>query len=479
MIYDVLIIGSGIIGSCVARCLSPYKLKAIVVEKETDVCEGSTKANSAIMHAGFDARPGTLKAKFNVLGNMMFRKLAKDLDINFKKNGSLVVCTGDDDLPVLHDLLRRGRANGVRQLGIIGRNELRMIEPNISENAIAALIAPESCIVCPFEFNIALAENAADNGVEFEFDSEVVSVFKSRELFHTVTSAGREYVSKVVVNAAGVHSDDIHNMICPNRISITPRRGEYLVLDRMDDYVRHTVFPTPTEMGKGILVTPTVHGNVLLGPTAEDISDKEDVKTTQEGRRKIIEGAGIIMNHLPLAKVINAFAGLRAHEDGGDFIIGENDSVKGFIDCAGVESPGLTAAPAIGAHVVELIRKMLDLKEKAFWTRKRKGITRIAGLKRREFKRLAEKDPDYAKIVCKCNKVSLGEIKDSINRTLGAVSLDGIKRRTLAFMGRCQGSFCMDDIAQILANEKKMRLSDVTKKGGRSYQFERDGHEDN
>ncbi len=473
MIYDVLVIGSGIVGSSIAHRLSRFKARIAVIDKEDDVCEGTTKANSAILHAGFDAKPGSLKAKFNVLGNQIFYKLAKELDIEYKRNGALVVCNDAQDYHVLHDLLRRGRMNGVRQLGIIGRDELRMIEPNIADNAVAALVAPTSSIVCPFEFNIALAENAMDNGVEFKFDKEVVFVEKKKGLFAVGTSDGQEYLTKIVVNAAGVHADEIHNMICPDRISITPRRGEYLVLDRIDDYVRHTVFPLPSAFGKGILITPTVHGNILFGPTAEDIEDKDGTKTTADGRSKILDGVSKLMKNIPFGKIINAFAGLRAHERNGDFIIGENAHVKGFIDCAGIESPGLTAAPAIGETVANAIGNMLGLEPKAYYTKKRKGMIRVAGLKRFEFKKLVGKNPDYAKIICKCNRVSLGEIKDAIRRTLGAVSLDGVKRRTYALMGRCQGSYCISEIAQILADEKKVGLADVTKKGGRSYQFER------
>ena len=474
MIYDVLIIGSGIIGSSIAHRLSHLKAKVVVVDKEDDVCEGTSKANSAILHSGFDAKSGSLKAKFNILGNQIFQKLAKDLEIDYKRNGALVVCTDVSQKPLLEELLNRGKQNGVKGLDIIDRDELRDIEPNISDNAVGALYSSSSSIVCPFEFNIALAENAVDNGVEFAFENEVVQIEKAKELFIVRTSADREFISKVVVNCAGVYSDKIHNMVCSDKIQIMPRRGEYLVLDKVTDFVKHTIFPLPSLLGKGILITPTVHGNILLGPTAEDIVDKEDVKTTKEAQDKIIKGTSLLMKNIPFEKVINSFAGLRSHELGGDFIIGENKNVSNFIDCAGIESPGLTAAPAIGWFIKEIIRKKLNLEEKAFYTNKRKGILRINGMKKHEYKKLVEKDSDYAKIICKCNNVSLGEIKDSIKRSLGAVTLDGIKRRTYALMGRCQGSICMAGIAQILADEKKIDISSITKKSGLSLQCDDD-----
>ena len=357
------IIGAGVSGAACARELSRYRLRICVVEKEEDVCCGTSKANSAIVHAGFDAACGSLMAKLNVEGNAMMDGAARELDFPFRRNGSLVVCLREEEQPALQTLYDKGVRNGVKGLRIIGREELAAMEPNISEQAAAALYAPTGGIVCPFGMNIAYAENAAENGVEFQFDTEVIKISKKGDFWSLKTSKG-EIEARYVVNAAGVYADKFHNMVSRKKLHITPRRGDYCLLDRSaEGFVNHTVFQLPNAFGKGVLVTPTVHGNTLVGPTAIDIEDKEGTNTTQAGIDELLRKAGAAVRGLPIRQVITSFAGLRAHEDGGEFCIGELEDARGFVDCAGIESPGLSSAPAIGKMVAGIIRDLSHAEE--------------------------------------------------------------------------------------------------------------------
>ena len=464
--YDVIIIGAGVTGCAVARELSRYKIKVLVLEKDEDVCCGTSKANSAIIHAGFDAKPGTLKAKMNVRGNELMTSLAEDLDIPFKRIGSLVVCTDASQRSGLDELYERGIANGVPDLKILSQEEVRSIEPNISDDVIAALYAPTAGIICPFRLNIALAECACQNGVEFLFDSKVLSIDKSSDGWHVLTSDS-EFSCSVLVNAAGVHADDIHNMVSDKKLHITPRRGDYMLLDRsLDGFVNHVIFPQPTKMGKGILVTPTVHGNTLVGPTAIDTDEKDESPVTSEGLSKVMEGSLKNVKGLPLKQVITSFSGLRAHEDGGEFILEEvND---GFFDCAGIESPGLTACPAIGEYMSSLIVSRLEAVLKESWNGICHDIIKPFDLPCDERAELIKDHPEYGKIICRCETITEGEIIDSIRRPLGARSLDGVKRRTRAGMGRCQGGFCSPRVMEILSRELNVPLESITKSGGSS-----------
>lgn len=466
--YDVLIIGAGVSGAAIARELSRYQVKCCVVEKEEDVCCGTSKANSAIIHAGFDAMPGSLMAKMNVEGNAMMEELAAELDFPFERRGSLVICLSEEDMPGLQELYNRGVKNGVPGLQILNREEVLEMEPNISEHVYAALLAPSAGIVCPFHLNIALAENAHENGVEFSFDTEVQSIEKLEEGFRIKTSQG-EYTSRYVVNAAGVYADCIHNMVSSKKIHITPRRGDYLLLDKIaGGHVGRTIFALPGKYGKGVLVTPTVHGNLLVGPTAIDIREKEGTNTTKEGLDYVVEQAGLNVKNLPLRQVITSFAGLRAHEDGHEFIIGEVEDAKGFIDCAGIESPGLSSCPAIGKMVADLLQQKMKLSLKEDFVAVRKGIVNPADLKLEERNALIRENQAYGNIICRCEMITEGEIMDAINRPLGAKSLDGVKRRTRAGMGRCQGGFCSPRVMEIIARERGIAISDITKSGGES-----------
>ncbi len=469
MIYDVVIIGAGVSGSAVAREVSRYDVSACVLEKCEDVCEGTSKANSAIVHAGFDAAEGSLMAKLNVEGNEMMDQLSKDLDIPFKRNGSLVVCIHEEEIDGLKTLYDRGVKNGVKGLEILTREEAIAKEPNLSDEVVGALYAPTGGIVCPFELNIAMAENANMNGVDFRFNTEVEDIKKGEDgLWHIRTNNG-EYVSRVVVNAAGVYADRIHNMVSEDKMHIIERRGDYLLLDKeVGGFVSHTVFQQPTKYGKGVLVTPTVHGNVLVGPTAIDLEDKEGNNTTAEGLGEVTAKANESVKNLPLRNVITSFAGLRAHLERHEFVIEEVKDAPDFIDVAGIESPGLTASPAIGKMVGNMLRDKMGLKEKADWIATRKGIKSTQGLSIEEMNALIKENPAYGTIVCRCESITEGEILDAIHRPLGARSLDGVKRRTRAGMGRCQAGFCSPRTMEIINRELGLPYEKITKSGGNS-----------
>ncbi len=463
MNYDAVIIGGGVTGCSIARELSRYELRTCVVEKEEDVCSGTSKANSAIVHAGYDAIPGKLKAKFNVEGNRMMPGLSKELDFDFKQNGSLILCFDEADMPALQELYERGLKNGVEGLRIISGDEARNMEPNLTDKVVAALDAPTGGIVCPFGLTIAMAENACDNGVEFRFLTEVEDIQKMEGGYLLKTSRG-EITAKYVINAAGVYADVFHNMVSGEKIHITPRKGDYCLLDKeAGSHVSKTIFQLPGKYGKGILVTPTVHGNLLTGPTAVDIEDKEGTETTAEELADVQAKAALSVKNVPFRQVITSFSGLRAHEDHNDFVIGEVADSQGFFDAAGIESPGLTSAPAIGAYLAKLVAEKAGASEKENWNGTRKGIVRPETLSREERAALIKENPAYGTIICRCEGVSEGEIIDAVTRTLGATSLDGIKRRVRQGMGRCQAGFCTPRTMEILAREKGLKMEEICK----------------
>ena len=469
MIYDVVIIGAGVTGSAVARELSRYQAEMCVLEKAEDLCSGTSKANSAIIHAGFDAAEGSLMAKMNVRGNEMMDELSEKLDIPFERNGSLVVCIHEEEKDGLKELYDRGVANGVPGLKLLNREEALAMEPNLSDHVVAALYAPTGGIICPFRLNYAMAEQANLNGVDFYFNTAVEALQRDAEgIWHIRTSNG-EYRAHCVVNAAGVYADQLHNMVSKEKIHITPRRGDYCLLDKgTKGFVKHTIFPQPTKFGKGILVTPTVHGNVLVGPTAIDIQDKEATATTQAGIDEMIAKASMNVRDLPIRQVITSFAGLRAHEDHHEFILGEVKDAPGFVDCAGIESPGLTSSPAIGEYIGALLKEKLLLKEKAQWTETIKDILHPETLSMEERNELIRRQPAYGTIICRCESISEGEILEAIHRPLGARTLDGIKRRTRAGAGRCQAGFCSPRVMEILHRELGIPMEKISKNSGRS-----------
>ncbi len=461
--FDTVVIGGGVVGCAVARELAKYELSVCLLEKEEDVCSGTSKANSAIVHAGFDAVPGTKKAEFNVKGNAMMDALAADLEFEFKRNGSVVLCFADEDMPKLAELYQRGLKNGVEGLEIVSGDKMRELEPNVTDEVVAALVAPTGAIVCPFGLTIALAENAADNGVEFQFNTAVENVKKADGGYIIETGRG-EIFAKTVVNAAGVYSDVIHNMVSEKKLHINPRKGDYCLLDKeAGTHVSYTVFQLPGKYGKGILVSPTVHGNLLLGPTAVDVEDKDNTATTAAELADVVAKSAVSVKNVPYRLTITSFSGVRAHEDGDDFVIGEVGDAKGFFDAAGIESPGLTSAPAIGVYLAECVAEKLGAGKKENFNPKRKGFVKLAEKSFEERAALIKENPLYGVIVCRCMNVSEGEIVDAINRTLGAKSLDGVKRRVHQGMGRCQSGFCTSKTMEILSRETGIPMEKICK----------------
>ncbi len=471
--YDVCVIGAGVSGCAIARELSKKQLSVCVVEAADDVCCGTSKANSAIVHAGFDAQTGSLMARLNVEGNRLMPGLCEELGVDFDQIGSLVVCTSEETRPNLEALLARGIANGVCDLRIVERDELCAMEPNVSDAAVCALWAPTAGIVNPFQLTVALAEVAALNGVEFLFNTRVTGVEKIGDKW-LVSSNETQVTASIVVNAAGVYADEIHNLVCQpsSEMSITPRRGQYFVLDTAaQGYVKHTVFALPTAYGKGVLVSPTTAGNILVGPTAEDIDSKEGVDTTQDGLAQIREKSSITMKDVPLWHSIRTFSGLRAHQPGHDFVIGEVAGAPGFVDCAAIESPGLTSAPAIGRMVAGIVFDIAGQPaDKQGWVSSRRRIPDVEHMSLEEWAALIKTRPDYGRVICRCRHVTEGQIVDAIHAPIPATTLDAIKRRTEAGMGRCQAGFCTPKVMEILEREVEgMVPTALTKSGPESH----------
>ena len=466
--YDAVIIGGGAVGCAVARYLSRYRLSICLVERGEDVCVGTSKANSAICHAGFDAPVGSAKARFNVEGSRMMEGLSQELDFPYRRCGSLVLCFDEAELPHLRELLERGVQNGVEGLEILDRAALRALEPAVSDKAVAALWAPTGAVLCPFGMTIALAENAAANGCAFRFNTEVARI-ERRDGFFRLHTGGDCIDTRVVISAAGVYGDALYNQLCADKLTIVPRRGEYCLLDRTcGQLVQHTIFQLPSAMGKGVLVTPTVHGNLLVGPTAVDQPDKDRTATTAEGLRSVAETAAKSVENLPMRDVITSFAGLRAHLSGpeDDFIVGE--STDGFFEAVGIESPGLSSAPAIGRYLAELAAAKLHAAEKKDFIAQRRDMPHPREMDFASRQDLIARDPAYGQVICRCEGVTEGEIRDAIRRVPGARSLDGIKRRVRAGMGRCQGGFCGPKVMELLSRELHVPITALTKGGGES-----------
>ena len=468
MNYDATVVGAGVIGSLIARELSRCNIKVALLERCNDMAMGTSKANSAIVHAGFDAKPGTLKAKFNVEGTALMPELCKTLSVPFKPVGSLVVAFSDEEMETVKELLERGVKNGVPGLEIYDREKLREVEPSISEEAKGALWAPTAGIVCPYELTIAAVENAVVNGVEFKRNFEVKSIdFDGNEF--TVSDGKESFSTKVVINAAGVYCDEIAAMIGDSSIHTVPRKGEYMLCDKtIGGLAKHTIFQCPSKMGKGVLVTPTVDGNLLIGPSALDIEDKEDTSTTAVALESILETAKKSVPVLTTREVITSFAGLRAHCDRDDFIIEESEKNANFINVAGIESPGLSSAPAIAVYVKNMVAGKLGATEKADFNPVREDPVRFRHMSNEERKAIIAKNPAYGRIICRCETITEGEILDAIRAPAGARDVDGVKRRTRAGMGRCQGGFCGSKVVELLAKELGVEINEITKFGGDS-----------
>ncbi len=468
MKYDVAVVGAGVIGSLIARELSRYNLKVALLEKCNDMAMGTSKANSAIVHAGFDAKPGSLKAKLNVEGTALMPELCKKLSVPFKPVGSLVVAFSDEEKETLNELLERGKINGVPDLEIYDEEKLREVEPNISNEAKAALWAPSAGIVCPYELTIAAVENAVVNGTEFIRNFEVESIEYTDGTF-AISDEENTIDADYIINAAGVYCDEIASLIGDTSIHTTPRKGEYMLCDKsVGKLANHTIFQCPSKMGKGILVTPTVDGNLLLGPSALDIEDKNDVATTADTLSGILEIAKKSVPSLTTREVITSFAGLRAHCDRNDFIIEPSEKNKNFINVAGIESPGLSSAPAIALYVKDIILGLINADLKDNFVEEREEPVRFRHMTNEERKALIEKNPSYGRIICRCETITEGEILDAIRAPAGARDVDGVKRRTRAGMGRCQGGFCGSKVVELLARELNVEINEITKCGGNS-----------
>jgi glycerol-3-phosphate dehydrogenase len=465
--FEFVVVGAGVVGGMVARELTKYTDSVCILEKGSDVSLGATRANSAIVHAGFDAKEGSLKARLNVRGSQMMAEVCRQLGVKYKNNGSLVVGFNEEDEQTLKDLCNRGIKNGVEGVRVIYRDELLTLEPNIGRDVTVALHAPTGSIVCPYELCMASVGNAMDNGAELKLNFEVKSIDKI-DGGYRVHSDNGSVDAKCVINCAGLYSDEIAKMIGDDSFSVNPRRGEYMLLDReVGDHISHTVFRCPSKMGKGVLVSPTVDGNLLVGPTAEDISDKEDTKTTAEGLAKVRTLATEQVSGIDFSKVITSFTGLRATGSTGDFIIGMPK--EGFVNCAGVESPGLSSAPAIAEYVIGLLREGgYSLNERDDFNGTRRPMHFFSQLSVEEKNELIKERPEYAHVICRCETVSEGEILDAIRTNPRPTDVDGVKRRTRASMGRCQGGFCTPYIIELLASEMGVDYTDVTKFGGNS-----------
>lgn len=464
---DVLIIGAGVIGGVCARELALHDCKVGILEKMPDVAMGATRANSAIVHAGFDAHEGSLKAKFNVRGSELMEALTKELGVKYKKNGSLVVGFSDEDKATLADLMLRGENNGVKGLRLLSREEVVAIEPNVGDAVTCALLAPTGAIVCPYELCMAAIGNAMDNGAELSLDFDVTKIERIDGGFLVTAKDGRTAKGRILINAAGVYSDEVAKMAGDDSFTVHPRRGEYMLLDKeCGSLISHTVFRCPSKMGKGILVSPTVDGNLLLGPTAEDIEDKEDKKTTAKGLDLVRRQAAEQVKGIAFNKIITSFTGLRSVGSTGDFVINEKD---GFINLAAVESPGLSSAPAIAEYVLGLVRqKGVATEPKKNAVRERAPLHAFREMTNEEKSEVIKKDPTYAHVICRCETVTEGEIRAAVRQNPKPRDIDGIKRRTRATMGRCQGGFCTPYLIEILADELGIDYGDVTKCGGAS-----------
>lgn len=458
---DIIVIGAGVVGCSIARELSKYNLDVLVVEKNSDVSEGVSKGNSGIVHAGYNEKIGTLKAKLNIEGNKIFDDLSRDLQFPFKRNGAFILAFSDEEMKTLESLKENGEKLGVEGLEILTREEALNIEPNLNKEIVGVLNVKTSGIVSPYEMTIALAENAAENGVEFKLNSKVTNIEKISEGYK-VTLNNKELVSgKIIINASGLEGAFLNNLVSMSKREINPVKGEYCLFDKVAGaMINKTLFQVPNKLSKGVLVTPTAEGNLLVGPNAVE---GKTLETSREGIDEILDKSKKSLEELPVARILNTFSGIRPKTKGGDFIIEEVEDAKNFINVIGIDSPGLTAAPAIGVYVVNMIKERLDLVEKKNFKKTREKIVRFAELSLEEKNKLIKEKPAYGHMVCKCEFVTEGEIVEAIHRPIKALTVDAIKRRTRASMGGCQGVGCTLPISKILSRELGIDISDINK----------------
>ncbi|MFZ2654278.1 MAG: NAD(P)/FAD-dependent oxidoreductase [Victivallales bacterium] len=466
--FDIIVIGAGVVGAAIARELSRYQLKVAVIEKEEDVSFGTSKANSGIVHAGFHSQPGTLKLKLEADGNRMFDKLFSELGFPFERRGELMVAFSEDELQILHKYYQRAVQNEISGVELLGRERTLELEPNLNPDILGSLHAPTAGIVGPYEYCFALIENAKANGVKIFLDNKVKKIFRKGAFLEIVTDKGISLSGKFIVNAAGIYSDEIAKLAGVGGFKILPRKGEEYLLDRrVGGLVRRVIFPVPSEKSKGLLVIPTVDGPVMVGPTAEDIESRTDFSTTRSGLEAVFKNAQKMVPAIRATDIITSFVGLRPAATGGDFIIGKT-SVKGFINAAGIQSPGLTASPAIA----EMIRNILvdgglQLKKKDNFCPNRTAVPKIRPLvESRDYamiEKLIAQDKNYSKLVCRCENITEAEIIAAVRS--GHTTLDGIKFAARACTGRCQGGFCTSRILDIIHRETGIPIEKISKKG--------------
>jgi len=474
--FDMVIIGGGVVGCAIARELSKYKVNVAVLEKEDDVGWGISCRNSGVVHAGFNNKPGTLMAQFCVEGNKSFAELCRQLDVPYKKIGKVVVAQKKEEIEGLKKLKIQGEKNRVDGLQIIDAVELKKIEPNVK--GVAGLYSPETAITSPYLLTIALAENALDNGVSFFLNTQVKSITRLNDSHFKINTAKGEFISSYVINSAGLYSDRVAHMVETDKYRIYPCRGEYHILDKNASWlINHLVYPVPQTGagGLGIHLTPTIDGNILIGPSNEYIKSKDNLSVTSSVIKMLSAEAREFLPLISPGYIIRSYSGLRAKQapssEGGfwDFVIEESDTVDNFINLIGIESPGLTAAQPIAKRVVEIINKKERLNPNPSFNPSRKGILRFEEQDEETKKTLIKQDPDYGEIVCRCEKVTKKEILEAINNPLGARSLISIKYRTRAMMGRCQGGYCLTRIIEILRENFNLTPREITLKGNNSY----------
>ena len=459
--FDIIVIGAGVIGSFIARELSKYNVDALVLEKENDVGNVTSMANSAIVHSGYDPVPDTLKARFNVEGNKMFPKICEDLEIEFSQIGSLTVAIYDEQMKTLEELAIRSKQNGV-DVAILSKEEVKKLEPNITDEVKGALLAKNAGIVNPFNLVVHVMENAVDNGVKLSLGEEVQDIEKNDDGFVVKTNKN-VYQSKIVINAAGIHADDIHKMVEEISYSIKPRKGEYYVLDHYKKgLVNHVIFPLPSDKGKGILITPTTSGNYLVGPSSDFVNDKDDLSTDKITLLNVKKMAKLLVPNIPFNETIRIFSGNRPTPSTHDFIIDYSKKYRDFIVVSGIESPGLASSPAIAKYVVnELVGKRISLAKKDNYNPKTRHRICVSELSNEERNKIIKKDPRYGQIICNCEKVSLGEIIDELSRSVPPHTIKALKKRTRAGFGKCQGGFCQPLVISILAGYYNLKMDEI------------------
>lgn len=468
----VIIIGAGVVGSAIARTLSAFNFDITLIEKNSDVGTGTSKGNSAIVHTGFDAPVGSLEAEMVTSSNPSFDYITEELGVEFNRTGALLIAFNDNEIELFDKLIEKAKQNNVNNVKIVEKEQLFEMEPNINSEAKKAIFVPDEGGICPFNLVVKRVMNAVENGVKLNLNTKVIGIKVVNGKVKGVETENNFFEADYVINAAGLYSDQVAQMVGIDNFSINPRKGEFIVFDKKYNPINHIILPLPSAKTKGILIFPSIYGNLIAGPTAEDILDKEDTSTTEEGLNKVVIGVKKFLPNVNLNKVIKQYAGLRAAGDTRDFIININEKVKGFVNVAQIRSTGVSASPAISFKVLKLLEKDgVILKKNENFNPKLKVNKRFAIMSDNEKENIIFNNPKYGKIVCRCENVTEAEIINAINHPVGAKDVDGIKRRTRAGMGRCQGCFCGMKTPHILARELNIPLKDVKKKQGNSKLF--------